>query len=133
MVVGSGGFEGKRLILLGQTGYMNTDITTGAALHLVPMPEANTYEYENRFFGTLGLLKTEKFPWDIMLAPPALMSIALALAFFLLALAFLPAATEPNLAALVVVVLFVVAIFCVGFVRRLISREIRRRRERSAC
>lgn len=133
IVVGSGGFDGKRLILLGQTGYINTDIATGAALHLVPMPEANTYEYENRFFGTLGLLKPEEFPWDIMLAPPALMSIALALAFFLLALAFLPAATEPNLAALAAVALFIAAVFCVYFVRRLIGREMRRRRERSAC
>lgn len=133
IVVGSGGFDGKRLILLGQTGYINTDITTGAALHLVPMPEANTYEYENRFFGTLGLLKPEEFPWDLMLAPPALISTALALAFFLLALAFLPAATEPNLAALAAVVLFIAAILCVYFVRRLIGREMRRRRERGAC
>jgi len=133
IVVGSGGFEGKRLILLGQIGYINTDIMTGAALHLVPMPEANTYKYENRLFGTLGMLKPEEFPWDVMLAPPALMSTALALGFLLLALAFLPAATEPNLAAIAAVALFIAAIFCVYLVRRLIGSEMRRRRERSAC
>jgi hypothetical protein len=133
LVVGSGGFGGKRLVLLGKTGYMVTDVMVGPTLHLTPMPEANTYEYENRLFRTLGLLKPEEFPWDIMLAPPALMSTALALAFFLLALALLPAATGPNLAAITSVVLFIVTISCVAFVRRLIGRELQSRRERNAC
>lgn len=127
------GFHWKRLILMGQTRYINIDVATNVVLPWVLMPQANTYESENRLFRTLGLPKPDEFPWDLVLAPMPIMLTALALAFFLLALAFLIAATELSWPVLIAVVLLVASLFCIDSVRRLIARDMRERRQRSAC
>ena len=133
ILVGLGGFRWKRLILLGQTGDMNIDVATNAVLRWVPAPQANTYESENRFFGTLGLPKPDEFPWDVVLAPPIFLLTPLALAFFMLALVFGISAKEPGWPIVIAVVLLVVFFFCLDFILRSISRAKRERRQRSAC
>ncbi|HEY4711827.1 MAG TPA: hypothetical protein VIH69_04005 [Dehalococcoidia bacterium] len=131
--VGLGGFSSKRLILLGQTGDMSIGSTTDTVLNWVPMPQANTYEAEDRLFGTLGLPKPEEFPWDVMLAPPIFLLTSLALAFFMLALDFSISARGLGWPILIAVVLLGVFFFCLCFVLRSISRAKRERRQHSAC
>jgi len=129
---GLGGFSWKRLILLGQAGDMNIDIVTNAVSHWVPIPQANTYESENRFFRALGLPKPDEFPWDVMLAPHIFPLTPLALAFFILALGFSISANGLGWTILIAVVLLIVVFFCLRFVLRSISRAKRERRQRSA-
>jgi hypothetical protein len=128
-----GGFRWKRLILLGQTGDVNIDITTNAVLRWVPAPQENTYESENRFFSTLGLPKSDEFPWDLVLAPHRLLLAALALSFFLLALAFAISTMELGWPILIAVGLLVAFFFCLRSILRPIFRAMRERRLRSAC
>lgn len=134
-VVGAlGGFHSKRLILLGQTGNINIDIASNAVLRWVPGPRANTYEAENRFFGTLGLSKPEEFPWDLVLAPPPFLSTALILASFMVVLAFNISTKEPGLTILIIDAFFVALLFLyLRFILRPIFRAMRERRQRSAC
>lgn len=134
LCVALGGFRWKRLILLGQTGDMNIDIAPNAVLRWVAGPQANTYESENRFFGTLGLPKPDEFPWDLVLAPPQFLSTALVLAFFMVALALNIPAKEPSWPILIVDALFVTfLILYLLFIVRPIFRAMRERRQRSAC
>jgi hypothetical protein len=131
--VGSGAFSWKRLILLGQVGDVNINITTNAVLHWVPMPQANAYESENRFFRILGLPKPDEFPWDIMLTPPVFLSTALALVFLMLALYIGSSTKEFGWPTLIAVVFLVMFFFCLDFILRSISRAKRERRQRGAC
>jgi len=131
--VGSGAFSWKRLILLGQVGDVYINITTNTVLHWVPMPQANTYESENRFFGILGLPKPDEFPWDIVLTPPVFLSTALALVFLMLALYIGFSAKEFGWPMLIAVILLVMFFFCLDFILRSISRAKRERRQRNAC
>ena len=127
------GFHWKRLILMGQTRYISINVATNIVSPPVLMPQANTYEFENRLFKTIGLPKPDEFPWDLVLAPLTIMLAALALAFFLLAIAFLFANAEPSWPALIAVALLVASFGCIDSVRRLIDRDMRERRQHSAC
>jgi hypothetical protein len=128
-----GGFRWKRLILLGQTGDMNIYVPN-VVLRWVRGPQANTYESENRFFGTLGLPKPDEFPWDRVLEPPPFLSTAVVLAFFMVVLAVNFPAKEFSLPLLIVDVVFVAfLILYLRFIVRPIFRAMRERRQRSAC
>ncbi|MCK4579926.1 MAG: hypothetical protein KAU10_01155, partial [Dehalococcoidia bacterium] len=120
-----GGFHWKRLILVGQTGDMNTNIATNVIVRWGQAPQASTYQSENRLFGALGLPKPNEFPWDLVLAPVTLMLTALALAFFLLALAFVVSVTELGWPVLIAVVLFIASFFCLRSVQHAILRTLR--------
>lgn len=131
--VGLGGFSWKRLILQGQTGDMNIYIMTNTVLHWMSIPQANTYESENRLFRILGLPKPDEFPWDIALTPPVFLLAPLALALFLLALDISISAKELGWPTVIAVVLLVMFFLCLYFILRSISRTKRERRQRSAC
>jgi hypothetical protein len=131
--VGSGAFSWKRLILLGRAGDVNINIPTNTLLHWVPMPQANTYESENRFFRILGLPKPDEFPWDILLTPPVFLSAVLALVFLMSALYVGFSAKESGWPILIALVLLIMFFFCLDFILRSISRAKAERRQRSAC
>jgi len=132
--VALGGFRWKRLILIGQVGDMKPEIATNLVLRWAPAPQANTYEAENCFFGTLGLPKPDEFPWDLVLEPPPFLSTALVLSFFTLVLALCISAKEPSLPILIAILLFVALfILYVRFILRPIFRAMRERRQHSAC
>lgn len=130
--VGEGGFRWKRLILLGQTGDTNI-YRPNAVLRWVPGPQANTYEAENRFFGTLGLPKPDEFPWDFALMPQIFLLTPLALSFLVLAFDVGIQVKELGWPILIAVVLLLMFFFCLEFIRRSISKVRRERRQRSAC
>lgn len=132
--VALGGFRWKRLILLGQVGDMKLEIATNLVVRWVSAPQANTYEAENRFFGTLGLPKPDEFPWDLVLEPPPFLSTALVLSLFTLVLALCISAKEPSLPIVIAMLIFVaLSILYVRFILRPIFRAMRERRQRSAC
>lgn len=134
LYVALGGFRWKRLILLGQTGDINIDIAPNAVLRWVRGPQANTYESENRFFGTLGLPKPDEFPWDCVLAPPQFMLTAVILSLFMVVLAVNIPAKEFSWPLLIVDLVFVAFfILYLHFIVRPILRAMRERRQRSAC
>lgn len=128
-----GGFRWKRLILMGQDGDVNIDVATNAVLRWGLAPQANTYKSENHFFGTLGLPKSNEFPWDLVLAPDVILSAALALAFFMIALAIFISATEPSWPILIAVGLLAMFFLCLYFIQRKTFRAMRERKQRGAC
>jgi hypothetical protein len=132
--VALGGFRWKRLILLGQAGDMKPEIATNLVLRWASAPQANAYEAENRFFGTLGLPKPDEFPWDLVLEPPPFLSTALVLSFFTLVLALCISAKEPSLPIVIAILIFVALfILYVRFILRPIFGAVRERRQRGAC
>jgi hypothetical protein len=131
-LVGEGGFRWKRLILLGQTG--DTMIyRPNAVLRWVPGPQANTYEAENRLFGTLGLPKPDEFPWDFAFWPQIFLLAPLALSFFVLAIDIGSHAKGLGWPIIITIVLFGLSLLCLEFILRSISRAKRERRQRNAC
>jgi len=120
-----GGFRWKRLILVGQTGDVNTDVA--AVLCWAPSPLANTYQSENRLFETLGMPKPSEFPWDRVLLPQTLLLAALSLAFLVLAIAISISATKSAWPMIVAIVLVFVSFFCLRCILRAISTAIRER------
>ena len=128
-----GGFHWKRLILVGQMGDMNTDIANNVVVRWGQAPQASTYQCENRLFGALGLPKPSEFPWDLVFAPTTVMLTALALAFFVLALAFVISVTELGWPVLIAVVLFIMSILCLRSVQHAILRTMRHRGGRGTC
>lgn len=134
LCIALGGFRWKRLILLGQAGDINIGIAPNAVLCWVRGPQANTYESENRLFGILGLPKSAEFPWDCVLAPPQFLSAALVLALFMVVLAVNIPGKEFSWPLLIVDMVFVAfLILYLHFIVRPIFRDMRARRQRSAC
>lgn len=126
-----GGFRWKRLILLGQSGEVNMDIS--AFIRWTKSPQANAYVSEYHLFQTLGISKPIEFPWDLVLSPLTVLGIPLALAFFIIGIAI-----SIPMKGLSWVELIPFAFVAIGFVilfrvLRPIFKSIRRRQQNGVC
>jgi hypothetical protein len=126
---GLGAFRWKRLILLGQIGDINIEIADSVVLRWTLAPQTNTYEYESRFFETLGLPKPREFPWDAVLSPAIVLLIPLAMSFFVFALL----SAKPGWFLLVSVVSLALFFLCLILIIRPISRARKNREQRGSC
>lgn len=128
------GFRWKRLILMGQIGDLNPDISATVVLRWLPSPPSNTYAFEDRLFKILGITKPKEVPWDFILLPTTTISAVMALACFLLGMvAIIPAKTLLDWSVLIALVFLAVSFFITLSILRSKLRVVKDRESRSAC
>ena len=129
-----GGFRWKRLILLGQTGDVNLDISPSIVLRWNRAPSGNTYKSENHLFGILGFKKPNELPWDLVLSPRTIFLTIGALILLLFTVgAFIIAATKLDWSLLIGCIFLALFIACLYYIFTPIRKIMRDRAQHNAC